>query len=52
MRPREFDLTARLSDSVDLYGFLRVVTCLRAIKEEIYTPLETKVDYLRFAKVL
>ena len=35
VRPREFVLTARLSDSVDLYGFLRVVTCLRAIKEEI-----------------
>ena len=30
-----FVLTARLSDSLDQYGFLRVVTCLRAIKEEI-----------------
>ena len=27
-----FVLTARLSDSVDEYGFLRVVTCLRPIK--------------------
>ena len=30
-----FVLTVRLSDSVDQYGFLQVVTCLRAIKEEI-----------------
>ena len=47
-----FVLTARLSDSLDQYGFLRVVTCLRAIKEENLTSAEMKVAYLCFAKVL
>ena len=35
VRPQEFCFDSRLSDWVDRYGFLWVVMCLRAIKEEI-----------------